>query len=150
MLRFFLYLSLLLTLTTPSIADSKLTKKSVSALLNQMTNAVNAKNAPGLVSHFADNAKIILHINGRPMETNPKQYQGLLQQTWAAASSYEYKITNLKINLAKDGKSAQVTDTTHEKAVINGQKVSSQAEETITVELVGGKPKVTRLEGRPK
>ncbi len=150
MKRVLLSLTLFLALVGPTIAETKLTKQSIQSMLNKMTAAVNAKDAGKLLVHFTPDAKITLHVNGRKMVTTPKQYQGLLQQTWAAAENYTYKVTGLKVELAADGKSAVVTDTTQESATIGGQKMTSVNEETLTVKLVGGKPMVTSLEGRSK
>ena len=150
MRKLLLCFTLFLALVAPTVADAKLTKQSIQGMVNKMTAAVNAKDAGKLLAHFTPDAKIILHVNGRKMVTTPKQYQGLLQQTWAAAENYTYKVTGLKVELAKDGKSAVLTDTTHESATIGGQKMTSVNEETLTIKLVGGKPMVTSLEVRSK
>ena len=76
----------------------------------------------------------------------PKKRQ-MLVQGWAAADAHTYAVQDIEIQIAADGRSAEVSDTTVETMRVQGQTVASRTRERFTVQMVGGKARVTRLVG---
>jgi ketosteroid isomerase-like protein len=134
----------------PSAAADVLTTERVEALLDAIDQASETRDVDALLMHMADNAEIHLKMpasEGGDTRMSKKEYAAMTRMTFAMASDYSYRREDTHIDIAADGQSATVTDTTIERVVIMGQTINARAREEATIELIDGKPMIVRLVG---
>ena len=151
-----LRLGLLLVLLSSAFgvrAADTLTVDSVQALLDSIMANVDKRNAKAVVRAFAKDATITLELPqdlGGRMEMGRKKYGEMLRQSFATSSNYKYEVTNVKIALAADKRSAVVTDEVMETMEMGGITISTSTAERVEIVLVNGNPKVQTLYGKVK
>lgn len=141
--------------TDPGVPQSSqvLSRDEVDALIKEMDRAIDEKSVKIMDPLLDESLKVTLkHVplpDGKTgdMDMTKNQYLAVAQQAWAAAKSYEYRRTDLQIEMAKDSKSAAVSAIVHEKVVLPDQKIESKTRETVTVEKREGKAVVTVIDG---
>ena len=139
--------------TAGSASTLVLTQAEVEDLIKQMDKAIDEKSIEIIDPLLYDELKVTLknvpQADGKTlnMEMTKNQYLAMAKQTWATAKSYEYRRTDLQIDVAKDGKSATVSAIVHEKVVMPEQALESKTREVMTVEKRDGKVVATALEG---
>ncbi len=145
---FTMFASLMFAVALPGHADA-LSKETVQALISKSDQAISKKDIAALASLISETAKISLSMptaSGRQVTNLSKAgYINSLRQIWPLASNYNYRRENLNISL-ENGKAIVSADVA-ESMVLHGQYMSSTSSETVTIELVDGKPLITRMEG---
>lgn|SRR5574340_676536 len=130
--------------------DAPLTEAAVRTTIAAMDEAVRNRDTQGVLSQIADDAVMVVHAmadRGRTTVTlSRSEYGRSLAQLFAAASEYSMRRDKLQIRIAPDGRSAQVSEVQIEKAVINGQAVTTSTESVSEIRLVGGRPLIVRGE----
>jgi len=132
----------------PSSGADMLTTERVEALLDAIDQASEARDVDALLTHMAAKLDVQMKMpasEGGDMRMSRKEYAAMTRITFAMASDYSYRREDTHIDIAADGQSATVTDTTIERVVIMGQTVNSKAREEATIELIDGKPMIVRL-----
>jgi hypothetical protein len=126
---------------------SGLTEESVKQLISRVNNAVNKLNAQEVASVLAENVKVTVHIrtkgSSQVMNLSKQEYLAALQQGWAMSTNYKYARTNTVIKI--QGEKALVSSLVKESMMVQGQSVSGNSKEEVTIELVRGKPLVTNV-----
>lgn len=128
---------------------NELTEAAVRALVDQVDRGAAEKNAALVAGALSDNAVITLNftVKGQsapPMAMSKEQYVQSLKEGWSQSENYQYRVENLKITLVS-GTQALVTADVKETLTMQGQTIESTTQEETTVELVGGKPRITKI-----
>jgi hypothetical protein len=126
-----------------------LTEKSVIGLISQIDKAIASMNADHVGDALSDNVSITLNISagGQKSVLKPSkhEYLTLLKEGWSQCRNYKYNRTNLKISLT--GNKALITADISESMTVQGQTISGTSKEEITVELINGNPRITKIVG---
>lgn len=124
-----------------------LTEKTVNDYLARVDGAISTLSVAQVGDALSDNVAITINVTagGRQqvMKPSKQEYLQMLQQGWVAASNYKYHRSNTKIKITGDR--AYVTSDVTESMVVQGQSISGKSKEETTIELVGGKPKATKI-----
>ena len=128
------------------------TETQVKNLLTQMDQAIASRNVDGVTRWLADDVRAsgTLDVAGqqKSFAYGKDEYAKALFDTWGSASQYSYKRENQVIRM--QGSSAVVTADIKEQTQIGRQLIKTQTQETATVELRKGQPRITRVEGKAK
>ena len=144
--RAFLLLAWLIAL--PASGADGLTIERVNALLDAIDQASQARDVDAILVHMADSLEVHMKMPadaGGDMRMSKREYATILRITFAMAEEYSYRREDTHIDIAADGQSATVTDTTIERIVMMGQTIDSIAREEAIIELIDDKPMVIRL-----
>lgn len=143
-----LILSLLLLALPQAYAADRLTEDSVRAFYNQLTAAAQARDIDGVLGHMSEDARV--HIKaaaaGGDMNLDMKQYRELLRQGWSTLDGYQVTVAIQHVEIATDGQSATLSGLTEERYQLQGQTQQSRSQETASLRLVDGEPKITLVE----
>jgi hypothetical protein len=141
-----IFLLLSLVVATSS-HGAGLTEETVKQVISRIDKAVNDQNANALANELSNDVSIKLNISmkGRKqaMTASKRQYISMLEQSWAKYSDYKYSRSDVKINI-KDNK-AFVSAVVQESMTVQGQNVSGSSTEEVTIEMVNGKPLITKV-----
>jgi len=144
--------ALLILFSFGAIADTGLTEGNVRKILGLVEQAVISHDAEKLMSHFSDDAKIVLELPenmGGKVEFDVDSYKSMLKQSWAMPAKFTYEVRDIKINIDPKGDRATVSDVTLETIEMNGQIIaSSKAVENIEIINKNGKPLITSIFGK--
>jgi len=126
-----------------------LTEKSVIGLISQIDKAIASMNADQVGDALSDNVSITLNFTagGQKSVLRPSkhEYMKLLKEGWSQYGNYKYNRTNPKISLT--GNKALITADIYESMTVQGQTISGNSKEEITVELINGNPRITKIVG---
>lgn len=126
---------------------SGLTEQAVKQVIGRMDDAAKSLNVQAVAGVLADNARITVHMGamggGQVMNLSKQQYIVALQQGWSLYANYRYSRGDTAINL--QGEKAVVSYRAKEFMTVQGQSISATSKQEVTIELVRGKPLVTRL-----
>ncbi len=127
----------------------ELTESSVKALMEKVESAALTKDTSKISDVMSDNILIILNVNmqgeNHVMKLAKKEYLSRLQQGWDMCKNYKYKQSNMVIKI--EGNRAIVTADSSESMTVQGKEVSGESKEETTIELVNGKPLITKIVG---
>jgi len=133
-------------------AEPRLTFRAVLQLCASMDAAAKAKDADALVANFAPGAVLTLVTppahGAQTVEMSVAEYRAGIVAGWSAAEDVRYAVKDREVRMGPDGRSAEVSDTKVGTLTIQGQEMSTSTQETFTVQIVDGAPRVTRLVGR--
>jgi len=128
---------------------SGLTEEAVKKLIAKVDNAAVTLNADAVADALSSNVIIIMNIKSQGqthvMKPTKKDYILMLKQGWAAYKNYTYTKSNVKIRMLAN--KAIVTSNVSESMTVQGQRMSGESREEVTVELVNGKPLITKVVG---
>ena len=126
-----------------------LTEKSVRGLISQIDKAIASMNADQVGDALSDNVSITLNIStgGQKSVLRPSkhEYLTLVKEGWSQSTNYKYNSTNQKISLT--GNKALITADIYESMTVQGQTISVTSKEEVTVELINGNPRITKIVG---
>jgi hypothetical protein len=150
MIRVIKFLFLVCSLLASAAAfAADLSKAAIHDMLATVDAGIANKNAHGIEKLFSDRATITMHVNAggqsRTATISKAEYFKTLRQGWGMYDDYQYNRSNLKIDL--QGRKAVVSDTIRETITTRGHKLTATTDEEVTVELVNGKPLITKVEG---
>lgn len=143
-----LALSLLCLLAPLAHADSALTEGNIRALYDEMTSAASQRDIDGVLELMSEDVRIEISAAKGSIELDAAKYRQLLQQGWGGLDSYSMAVAIEQIDIAADGQSATVIDTTTETMSMGGHEMSAGMRETATLRLIDGEPKITRIEAQ--
>ncbi len=142
-------LALLLIIAAPlSFADQGLTKDSVTALLEQVTQAANAKDLEGFSSHLSEDFKVEIEVPQAPEENvrmNLAEYREALAATWDLAEQYSIEVTIDEISILDDGQRAVARSRVSETLLLEGENLNTESREELEVQLRDGTPRITHV-----
>ncbi len=142
-------LALLLIIAAPlSFADQGLTKDSVTALLEQVTQAANAKDLEGFSSHLSEDFKVEIEVPQAPEENvrmNLAEYREALAATWDLAEQYSIEVTIDEISILDDGQRAVARSRVSETLLLEGENLNTESREELEVQLRDGAPRITHV-----
>lgn len=94
----------------------------------------------------AATVSLTMHIGGRaqPVSLTKNEYLAQSRQALAMASHYDYQRGDTKISMTGANR-AVVNATTTEVLRIQGQTVRSSTRSTTVIEIIGGRPLITRI-----
>lgn len=133
--------------------ESQLRESQIRKIIVAMAAAANQKDVDGLMKYMAPDItiKLTLRVGKGSQELNLSrdEYQQYLRQGFEATERYSGKYTNLKIQIAPNGKTGTATHTLVEEAKLKGQPVTlmSTSQETITFEHINGEILATAVTG---
>jgi hypothetical protein len=111
--------------------------------------AIPAKDIDALADAFSDGVQISVTVTiGTDVQHyryDKREYLQSLRDAWAMSSDYRYRRSNQKIVVSGDVVTA--TADVEESAAVAGGTFHTRARETVTIERVGGEPRVTRIVG---
>ena len=129
-----------------------LTEDTVKQVISRIDKAVNDQNASALAKELSADASIKFNVSvkGRKqaVTASKRRYISMLEQSWAQYSNYKYSRSNMTIDI-EDNK-ALVSAVVQESMMFLGQKVSGSTKEEVTIELVDGRPLVTKVIGHTR
>ena len=136
-------------LLAPSgVLAEALTEAMITGMIDKIDKAVSVQDAGVIASLMSTHVEIVMIVNAggntQVMRANKAQYLEMLQQGWAASTNYEYARTNMNIKIKSPNKAIVTTDVS-ESMTVNGQNMSGHTKEKATVELIDGKPLITRI-----
>ncbi len=127
----------------------ELTESSVKALIEKVDSAILTEDTSIISDAMSDNILIIMNFNmqgeNHVMKQAKKEYLSTLQQGWDMCKNYKYKQSNMVIKI--EGNRAIVTADSSESMTVQGKEVSGESKEETTIELVNGKPLITKIVG---
>lgn len=142
-------LALLLIIAAPlSFADQGLTKDSVTALLEQVTQAANAKDLEGFSSHLSEDFKVEIEVPQAPEENvrmNLAEYREALAATWDLAEQYSIEVTIDEISILDDGQRAVARSRVSETLLLEGENLNTESREELEVQLRDGTARITHV-----
>lgn len=143
-----LALSLLCLFAPLAHADSALTETNIRTLYDDITAAASQRNVDGVLAHMSEDVSIKISAAKGSVELDAGKYRQLLTQGWGGLDSYQMSMDIQKIEIAEDGQSATVTDATTETMSMRGHEMTAGMDETATLRLIDGEPKITRIEAQ--
>lgn len=141
----------LLCLFAPLVhAEPALTEANIRALYADMTAAATQRDIEATLAHMSEDVRIHISAPKGSLELDATQYRQLLKQGWSGLDSYRMEVEIESIEIAEDGQSATVTDTTRETLSMGGHEMSTGMQEVASLRLIDGQPKITRIEATIK
>ena len=117
-----------------------------------MYNAVLTLDAGVVASTLSDDVEIIANVNmqgqNHVMKPTKQAYIASLKEAWAMYKNYQYSKSNVVLTMQED--KAVVTATVNESMVVQGRTMSAVSKEIVTVKLVNGQLKITKVVGHTK
>jgi hypothetical protein len=136
-----------------SAQASGLTEQTVEQFLKTMDAAIARKDSDSVAGLMSSTVAIRMSITagGKTQTLTPtrQEYLKLMKEGWAISTDYRYSRSGVKINLADSAK-AVVTATVRESMKVQGQQINGLSEEEVTIEMVEGKPLITKVVGNSK
>ena len=146
---FLVFISFATVISCSSSSYDSLTEELVRSVISALDDATENKDATIFSDALSDDVKIIITINfqGQSQVVRPskQEYIVMLEEGWAAASNYEYARTNLKIDM--QGNKALITAIIRESMTVRGRNMNTRTFERVTMELIDGKPLITKVVG---
>jgi ketosteroid isomerase-like protein len=137
----------LLCLFAPFVhADPALTENSIRNLYDQVAAAASQRDIDATLEHMSEDVRIHISTAKGSLDLDATQYRQLLKQGWSGLDAYRMEVAIESIEIAEDGQSATVKDTTKETLTMNGHEMSTGMQETASLRLIDGMPKITRIE----
>lgn len=135
---------------------TKLDEKAVHQFLNEAMSAVAKMDADAVCAKFAEHAEfrmVQIRFSGSEIQTLSKaeyceQLRPAYQQLKGSGMAQSTSLNVESIEIAPDGKSAELKVKVTESMSVMGQTVTQQSDQSATLELVDGKPKYTRVTAR--
>ena len=128
---------------------SDLTEESVKSVLSKIDNAVANLNANEVSKVLSDNVIITINITmqgqTQVMRPSKQEYIAMLEEGWAMYENYKYSKSNVKIKI--QGRKAFISADVRESMTVQGQNIAGESKEEITIELINGKPLITKVVG---
>ena len=141
-----LALSLLCLFAPLAHADAALTEANIRALYDRVAAAASERDVDGTLAHMSEDVRIHITAAKGSIELDADKYRQLLQRGWSGLDSYRMEVDIDSIDIAEDGQSATVKDTTHETLSLQGHEMSTGMQETASLRLIDGEPKIVRIE----
>ncbi|WP_158268881.1 nuclear transport factor 2 family protein [Pseudomonas mangrovi] len=142
-------LALLLVLAAPlSFADQNLTKDSVTALLQQVTQAANAKDLDTLSRYLSEDFKVEIEVPQAPEENvsmDLTEYREAVAATWALAEQYSIEVKIDEVSILDGGQRAVARSRVSETLLVEGENLNTESREELQVQLRDGAPRITHV-----
>jgi hypothetical protein len=136
-----------------SVQAAGLTEQSVEQMMKSIDAAAARKNADVIANLMSPAVSIRMTINAggqtQTLTPNRQEYLQMLKDGWAMSTDYRYARSGTKISLIDTNK-ALVKGTIRESMKVQGQTMSGETVEEVTIELVQGKPLITKVVGNSK
>lgn len=145
-----LALSLLCLLAPLAHADTELTEANIRALYDKMVVVASQRDIEGVLGLMSTDVTIQISAPQGSLELDADKYRQLLKQGWSGLDSYQMAVEIEQIDIAADGQSATVKDTTTETMSMRGHEMSAGMQETASLRLIDGEPKITRIDAQIK
>lgn len=132
-----------------SVVASEVNEDNVEKMIERIDRAINALDANSLAKELSDDVEIIINVTigdeEQVMTPSKVEYIDMLEQGWANYENYSYTRSVLNVDV-QDGQ-ALVYAEINESLEFQGQKISVESQEHITIKIVEGKPLVTNIVG---
>lgn len=142
----------LLLISTQATAVTRLSQATIDAMLIQIQQAAQAKDAASLIAHFDPKATIILDMPaelGGKIKLDVAQFKANLQQAWATPAEFSYQTNPAEVAIAADGLSANTRYTSVESIRLNGLLLlSTHTQQQMQIHIRNGQPAISRLYGK--
>jgi len=150
MLRPLVYLFLTCSILISCGSDSlAINEAMVMEVIEASEEAIQRGDIDGVMNLLADNVVIEMSMatpRGKQQKTlTREQYRDTLEKSWHSVKDYQYETSDADIGIDPRRNVAVVTQTIHESMTLFGQTVRSKSEETSVIEIIDGKPLVTRI-----
>lgn len=134
----------------PATPDARLTREGIDVLLNTLDEAIRRKDVDSVVRHITSDASIIIHMKQGSHQQmallTREEYRKTLAMTFAFPSANDFTRTTTSVSLAADERSAKVSFKSTETLLQANREFKTEGEETLVVNIRGGKPMITSLE----
>lgn len=142
-------LAVLLILTAPlSFAEQTLTRESVTAFLEQVTQAANARDMEGFSSHLSDDFRVDIEVPDAPSDNasmDLAQYREALRATWGMAEEYSIRVKIEDISIVDGGQRAVARSQVSETLLLEGESLNTESREELQIQLREGTPRITHV-----
>lgn len=126
-----------------------LTEAAVKEFIEKVDHAAVTLNANEISDALSNDAVIIMNIKmqgqDHVMKPSKNEYITMLQQGWSTYENYKYAKSNVIIKI--QGNIAFVTANVKESMTVQGKDVTGESKEEVTIELINGKPLITKVVG---
>ncbi len=137
----------LLCLFAPLVhADPALTENSIRNLYAQVAADASQRDVDATLAHMSADVRIHISAAKGSIELDADRYRQLLKQGWSGLDGYRMEVDIESIEIAEDGQSATVRDTTKETLQLRGHEMTTGMQETASLRLIEGEPKIVRIE----
>ena len=137
----------LLCLFAPLVhADPALTENSIRNLYDQIAADASKRDIDATLGHMSADVQIHITAAKGSIDLDADKYRQLLKQGWGGLDSYKMEVNIESIEIAEDVQSATVKDTTRETLSMQGHEMSTGMQETASLRLIDGEPKIVRIE----
>ncbi|XQE65189.1 hypothetical protein ACOAPY_10790 [Pseudomonas sp. P3C3] len=127
-------------------ADPSLTENSIRNLYAQLAADASQRDVEATLAHMSDDVRIHISAAKGSIELDADKYRQLLKQGWSGLDGYRMEVDIESIEIAEDGQSATVRDTTKETLQLRGHEMTTGMQETASLRLIEGEPKIVRIE----
>lgn len=146
----FMFVALLAVPMFAHAATKALTQEDVERILHQVDEASMQKDVNLLAEIASEKAVFVYHVSldgeSRSSRATKSEYLSNLRRGWSEYQSYEYVRNNASISI-DNPKKATVKTVVTEYITIDGQSIEAVTHETVTIEIVRGKPLITKVVG---
>lgn len=136
-------------MASATVSATGLSEKTVMALIEKVDNAATTLNTSAVSDAMSNNAVIVMNIKmqGKEhvMKPTKNEYIAMLQQGWSTYENYKYSKSNVVVKM--QGDKAFVTADVKETMTVQGKSVTGESKEEVTIELINGKPLITKIVG---
>lgn len=130
--------------------SGKLDEKQVEFLLKSIEAGWDNLDSKVLTDHLAKDAVIKIQLEnskgGRKLNFKAGEYKSYLEQGVNAVSDYEARHRDRTIKVAKDGKSAEVSELLWEAMTVSDRRTTARSKQTMVLALENGKLLIKKID----
>lgn len=106
-------------------ADTALTENSIRNLYDQLAAAASQRDIEGTLARMSADVRVHISAAKGSIELDADKYRQLLKQGWSGLDNYRMAVDIESIEIADDGQSATVKDTTRETLTMQGHDMTT-------------------------
>ncbi len=148
----YILICIVLVFATSSCKSSAkvITEEDIKWMMRDVEDANMKRDVNRVINHMAPDVIINLTMKSafgmQNVRLTRDEYKAQLEKGWASATYYEYRVTNKKLTISEDGKSAFTESDVNEVLEVQGKRAETSSHQKTFLEIVDGKILVTRLD----
>lgn len=132
------FLLLLASLSVNAKAVPEEHSQQLKTLIHQVQSAAQKNDVAALLALLDKNVTLsVVNYKGQQVDLDYQTYKRLLNETFAAVSNYNYRLKDVEITYAEDGKSYVISSSVKELFFINKQYIKLNSQQKTWVRRVG-------------
>jgi ketosteroid isomerase-like protein len=145
-----LCVGLSLAISSCKLSSKVITEEDIKWMMRDVEDANKKKDVNRVINHMAPDIVINLTMKSafgmQNIRFTRDEYKAHIEEGWAKATLYEYHVTNKKLTISEDGRSAFTESDVTEVLEVQGKRAESSSHQKTFLEIVDGKILVTRLD----